>query len=44
MGWLVKEVATLLMEGQNRVLHPFRLDRYRTGDLHPTSHSPYPWN
>ena len=26
------------------LLHPFRYERFATGDLHPVSHSPYPWS
>ncbi len=26
------------------LLAPFRFDRYRTGELHPTSNSPFPWS
>ena len=26
------------------LLHPFRFERFATGDLHPVSHSPYPWS
>jgi glycine/D-amino acid oxidase-like deaminating enzyme len=33
----------LLGERQD-LLQPFRFDRYRTGQLHPTSHSPFPWS
>ncbi len=25
-------------------LYPFRYGRYAAGDLHPTSHSPFPWS
>lgn len=39
-----KEVAAFLMDGRRASLDPFRLARYAEGDLHPTSHSPYPWN
>ncbi len=38
-----KEVAKVLMGDHSAVLHPFRYGRYATGDLHPTSHSPFPW-
>ena len=27
-----------------RLLYPFRYERFATGDLHPVSHSPYPWS
>jgi hypothetical protein len=33
----------LLGEGQG-LLAPFRFGRYRSGDLHPTSNSPFPWS
>ena len=26
------------------LLEPFRFSRYETGELHPTSHSPFPWS
>jgi glycine/D-amino acid oxidase-like deaminating enzyme len=40
-----KEVAGLLTAGSAReALKPFRFSRYAEGALHPTSHSPYPWN
>lgn len=39
-----KEVATVMMGEHSDVLHPFRFTRFEEGDLHPTSHSPYPWS
>ncbi len=39
-----KEVASLLTGGAAQALKPFRVSRYAEGALHPTSHSPYPWN
>jgi glycine/D-amino acid oxidase-like deaminating enzyme len=39
-----KEVAKVLLGETSSVLHPFRYGRYATGDLHPTSHSPFPWS
>lgn len=39
-----KEVAAQIFEGRRRSLYPFRLARFEEGDLHPTSHSPFPWN
>jgi methylglutamate dehydrogenase subunit A len=39
-----KEVARVLMGEESSVLHPFRFSRYETGDLHPTSNSPFPWS
>lgn len=37
-------VAEELLGEPQPLLEPFRFDRYRTGDLHPTSHSPFPWS
>ncbi|MFQ5944121.1 MAG: NAD(P)/FAD-dependent oxidoreductase [Anaerolineales bacterium] len=39
-----KEVAGEMLGKQSSVLHPFRFERFKTGDLHPVSSSPYPWN
>jgi glycine/D-amino acid oxidase-like deaminating enzyme len=39
-----KEVAGVLLGGHSRLLYPFRFERFRTGDLHPVSSSPYPWS
>jgi methylglutamate dehydrogenase subunit A len=39
-----KEVAHLIVDGPRRSLQPFRFSRYTTGDLHPSSQSPFPWN
>lgn len=39
-----REVAGVLGGGHSSLLHPFRLDRFATGDLHPVSNSPYPWS
>jgi glycine/D-amino acid oxidase-like deaminating enzyme len=39
-----KEVARVLMGEHSAVLHPFRFSRYAEGDLHPVSHSPFPWS
>ena len=39
-----KEVAKVLMGEKSEVLHPFRFSRYAEGDLHPSSHSPFPWS
>ncbi|MGI8827432.1 MAG: NAD(P)/FAD-dependent oxidoreductase [Chloroflexota bacterium] len=39
-----KEVANLLTGGTSAALKPFPFSRYADGALHPTSHSPYPWN
>lgn len=37
-------VAGELLGEQSALLEPFRFDRYATGRLHPTSHSPFPWS
>ena len=37
-------VARELMDEPQELLEPFRFSRYETGDLHPTSHSPFPWS
>lgn len=37
-------VARELLGEPQELLAPFRFDRYRTGDLHPTSSSPFPWS
>jgi glycine/D-amino acid oxidase-like deaminating enzyme len=39
-----KEVAKVLMGEHSAVLHPFRFARFAEGDLHPVSHSPFPWS
>ena len=39
-----REIAATLAGGHSSLLHPFRLDRFDTGDLHPVSNSPYPWS
>ncbi len=39
-----KEVARVLMGEHSNVLHPFRFARFAEGDLHPVSHSPFPWS
>jgi hypothetical protein len=39
-----KEVAKVLMGEKSEVLYPFRFSRYAEGDLHPSSHSPFPWS
>ncbi|MGN6677414.1 MAG: hypothetical protein ACTHKL_06470, partial [Streptosporangiaceae bacterium] len=36
--------ARELLGEQQELLRPFRFDRYRTGQLHPTSNSPFPWS
>jgi glycine/D-amino acid oxidase-like deaminating enzyme len=37
-------VAKELLGEPQALLEPFRFARYRTGDLHPTSNSPFPWS
>jgi glycine/D-amino acid oxidase-like deaminating enzyme len=39
-----REVARVLGGEHSSLLHPFRYERFVTGDLHPVSHSPYPWS
>lgn len=37
-------VADEIMGEEQDLLKPFRFNRYETGDLHPTSSSPFPWS
>jgi glycine/D-amino acid oxidase-like deaminating enzyme len=37
-------VARELLGEEQGLLAPFRFGRYRSGDLHPTSNSPFPWS
>ena len=39
-----REVAKVLQGEHSSLLYPFRFERFATGDLHPVSHSPYPWS
>lgn len=39
-----KEIARVLTGETSSLLYPFRYERFATGDLHPVSHSPYPWS
>ena len=39
-----REVAKALVGEHSSLLYPFRYERFATGDLHPVSHSPYPWS
>jgi glycine/D-amino acid oxidase-like deaminating enzyme len=39
-----KLVAQELMGEKSRLLEPFRFARFAKGELHPTSHSPFPWS
>ena len=38
------EVAKVVVGEHSSLLYPFRFERFATGDLHPVSHSPYPWS
>jgi methylglutamate dehydrogenase subunit A len=37
-------VAKEVLGRRQSLLEPFRFERYRTGDLHPVSNSPFPWS
>lgn len=39
-----KLVAKEVLGDKQSLLEPFRFRRYSTGDLHPTSNSPFPWS
>jgi methylglutamate dehydrogenase subunit A len=39
-----REIARELQGEHSSLLHPFRYERFATGDLHPVSSSPYPWS
>jgi methylglutamate dehydrogenase subunit A len=39
-----KEIARVVTGEHSSLLHPFRYERFATGDLHPVSNSPYPWS
>jgi glycine/D-amino acid oxidase-like deaminating enzyme len=39
-----REVAKVIVGEHSSLLYPFRFERFVTGDLHPVSHSPYPWS
>ena len=39
-----REIARVLRGEHSGLLHPFRYERFASGDLHPVSHSPYPWS
>ena len=39
-----REIARELRGEPSTLLQPFRFERFATGDLHPVSHSPYPWS
>jgi glycine/D-amino acid oxidase-like deaminating enzyme len=38
------EVAKVVTGEHSSLLHPFRYERFATGDMHPVSNSPYPWS
>jgi len=42
VGKLVAE--EILENKETKLLKPFRFNRYAKGELHPTSHSPFPWS
>ena len=39
-----REVAKVIVGEHSSLLYPFRFERFTAGDLHPVSHSPYPWS
>jgi methylglutamate dehydrogenase subunit A len=39
-----REISRVLRGEHSTLLHPFRYDRFASGELHPVSHSPYPWS
>ncbi len=39
-----REIARVLSGEHSSLLAPFRYERFHTGELHPVSHSPYPWS
>jgi glycine/D-amino acid oxidase-like deaminating enzyme len=39
-----KLVAGEIMGERSAILEPFRFSRYAEGELHPASHSPFPWS
>jgi methylglutamate dehydrogenase subunit A len=39
-----REIARVLRGGHSSLLSPFRYERFSSGELHPVSHSPYPWS
>ena len=39
-----REVACVMLGEHSSLLHSFRYERFATGELHPVSHSPYPWS
>jgi glycine/D-amino acid oxidase-like deaminating enzyme len=39
-----REIARVLRGEHSTLLAPFTFERFSTGQLHPVSHSPYPWS
>jgi glycine/D-amino acid oxidase-like deaminating enzyme len=39
-----REIARTLRGEESSLLRPFGYERFTTGELHPVSHSPYPWS
>jgi glycine/D-amino acid oxidase-like deaminating enzyme len=39
-----REIARVLAGEHSTLLRPFTFERFSTGELHPVSHSPYPWS
>lgn len=39
-----KLVAQELVGEKSKLLEPFRFGRFAKGELHPVSHSPFPWS
>ncbi len=39
-----REIAKVLGGEHSSLLAPFGYERFQTGELHPVSHSPYPWS
>ena len=39
-----REIARVVTGEHSSLLHPFRYERFASGQLHPVSHSPYPWS
>jgi methylglutamate dehydrogenase subunit A len=39
-----KLVAQEILREKSELLQPFRFSRFERGELHPTSHSPFPWS
>lgn len=47
-GWKMLGVGHLIADEvlgeKQELLEPFRFARFAKGELHPVSHSPYPWS